>query len=274
MSDLVAAAVLGLVEGLTEFLPISSTGHLIVASDLLGFTDPAGVFEIVIQLGAVLAVVWFYRRELLARTRALAAGRRAWSFWGKLFVAFLPAAVAGLALEHWIIARLFSPRVVAVSLAVGGCILWAVEIRLDRRGRGAEQEPAEADLDRVGWGQAIAVGVAQVTALVPGVSRSGASIVGGLLAGLDRPTATAFSFYLALPTLGGATVYSLLEHLGEIDRTGRAGVFLVGTAVAFATALVAIGWLLRYVSRHDFRAFAYYRIGAGALLLAWLALGR
>lgn len=272
------AIVLGIVEGVTEFLPISSTGHLIVAADLLG-ADTGGTFEIVVQLGAVLAVAWFYRRDLLARLAALARGQGL-RFWSNLLVAVAPAATLGFVFGDAIKAVLFRPTVVAASLIAGGIVLWAIETARagsSARGRaeappGTENPEALPRLEDISGSQALAVGLAQVFALVPGVSRAASSIVGGLLAGLDRPTATAFSFYLSIPTLGGATLYDLIRNLGELRASGEIGSLLLAIAVAFVTALLAIGWLLRFVARHDFRGFAVYRVIAGLAILGWVAL--
>ena len=271
--------VLALVQGITEFLPISSTGHLLIASRALRFEGSiGGTFEIFIQLGAVLAVVAYYFRDLWAQTRAVlgspgeqsglepARGRR---FWLHVLLAFLPAAVVGLALHHWIKSALFAPGVIAATLVAGGVIFIVLE-----RGRLGRRPPTTDDVLHVSWRQAVAIGGAQLLALVPGVSRSGASIVGGLLAGLDRRTATAFSFYLAIPTLGGATVVDLLQSLsllgpGDLQRLA------LGTVVSLVVAWLSIGWLLRYVSRGSFVPFGVYRIVAGAavaaaVMLRWL----
>jgi undecaprenyl-diphosphatase len=269
MGDFIKAIILGVVEGVTEFLPISSTGHLIVASDLLRFKDVGGTFEIVIQLGAVLAVIWFYRMDLFARVRQTGGSTQARRFWLNLLIAFLPAAIIGLLFEKFITRHLFSPLVVATSLILGGIILWLVERRRKtaERVRGSDHA---VGLDGITARQALLIGIAQMTALVPGVSRSGSTIVGGLLSGLDRETATAFSFYLAIPTLGGATLYKLLKNLHQITSEGASTNLAIGTVVAFITAWIAIGWLLRYVAHHDFRSFAVYRILAGMAVIVWL----
>ena len=259
--------VLGVVEGLTEFLPISSTAHLLITADLLHFQNNiGGTFEIFIQLGAILAVVGYYARDLAAQARALPTSATVRRFWIGIAVAFLPAAVVGLALHSWIKRVLFaSPGVIAGSLIVGGLVLIAVE-RLPKR------PTTVRDVEHVSWRQALGMGVAQVLALIPGVSRSGASIVGGMLGGLDRPTATAFSFYLAIPTLGAATLVDLLGslHLLTVNDIGR---LLVGTIISMIVAWVSIGWLLRYVASHSFVVFGIYRIVAGAVVLALIALG-
>ena len=264
MLELLKAAILGIVEGLTEFLPISSTGHLIVAADLLNFEgDAAATFEIFIQLGAVLAVLWYYRRDLRAQLRALPTDRATQRFWLNVFIAFLPAAAVGFLLHDWIKSVLFDPAVVAVSLIVGGIVFLLIE----------RKPPVSTvhDLQGVTARQAAAIGVAQIVSLIPGVSRSGATIVGGFLAGLDRTTAVAFSFYLALPTLGLATLFDLATNLDQLTRDDLI-LMAVGLVFAFVTALLVIGWLLRYVAGHTFRIFGYYRIIAGALVLLWLAL--
>ncbi len=260
--------ILGIVEGLTEFLPISSTAHLLITADLLRFPNSiGGTFEIFIQLGAILAVVLYYARDLAAQARALPTSPQVRRFWLGIVIAFIPAAIVGLALRKWIKTVLFaSPLIIAVSLIVGGIILIVVELLLRR--------PATtSDVEQISFRQALGIGVAQIFALVPGVSRSGASIVGGMLAGLDRPTATAFSFYLAIPTLGAATVVDLLGSLAQVSA-GDLARLAVGTLVAFVVAWLSIGWLLRYVAHHSFVAFGIYRIVAGLVVLALLAAGR
>jgi undecaprenyl-diphosphatase len=255
---------LGIVEGLTEFLPISSTAHLLIASRLLGFENSiGGTFEIFIQLGAIVAVVVFYARDLLAQARALPSSPQVRHFWLAILVAFLPAAVIGVLLRSWIKAVLFdSPVTIALSLIVGGLVLIAVELRPQRRA-------ATTDVERVSFRQALGVGIAQVFALVPGVSRSGATMVGGLLGGLDRRAATAFAFYLAIPTLGAATIVDLLGSLDQIT-SGDMARLAVGAVVSFAVAWLSIGWLLRYVANHSFVAFGIYRILAGLVILGLL----
>lgn len=280
MLELLKAAVLGLVEGITEFLPISSTGHLIVSSKLIGAEDSGGTFELVIQLGAVLAVAWFYRHDLVTRIRA---GRSSGRFWLMLLLAVLPAGIVGWLLGDWIKSMLFSPVTVGVALIVGGVVLWLIERTPHREtSPDVDIEPGgildldaagPGGLDAIQPGQAIRIGLIQLASFVPGVSRSGATIVGGLLTGLDRETATVFSFYLALPTLGAATVFDLLRNLDEITAGGQTGRFAVGIVVAFLTALASIGWLLQYVSSHDFRPFAKYRIVVGTLILGLVAAG-
>jgi undecaprenyl-diphosphatase len=286
LADLWRAVVLGIVEGITEFLPISSTGHLIIASDLLNFEGSlGGTFEIFIQLGAVLAVVWYYRRDLwqqarqfwafvwfqrrrLQRNAAQPAGAAAPSdtvarFWLNIAIAFVPAAGIGFLLHGWIKDRLFNPVTVAAALIVGGVILLLIERR--------DHSAGTPSIYDVTPRQALGIGLAQILALIPGASRAAATIMGGLLSGLDRPTATAFSFYLAIPTLGLATVFDLLTSLDQITG-GDALNLLVGTVVSFLVALVAIGWLLRYIATNDFKLFGYYRIVFGLIVLAWFLL--
>lgn len=276
-SDWWQVVILGIVQGLTEFLPISSTAHLLITADLLGFEGSiGGTFEIFIQFGTVLAVIGYYLRDLLAQARAFigadsdpAAVRAARRFWLGILIAFLPAAIIGLTLRDWIKTVLFeAPQVIATSLILGGIVFIVVE-RLPRRGAAA----TATDLSQVSFGQALGVGIAQTLALIPGVSRSGASIVGGLFAGLDRRTATAFSFYLSIPTLGAAT---LVDLIGSLDMITSAdiGRLLLGTVVAMIVGWLSIGWLLQYVARHDFTAFGIYRIGAGLAILGLMFLGR
>lgn len=258
---------LGIVEGLTEFLPISSTAHLLISARLLGFRENiGGTFEVFIQLGAVLAVLGFYARDLLAQARALPTNAAARRFWVNIVVAFLPAAVIGVTLREWIKQVLFdSPSVIAWSLIVGGVIF----ILLERR---RSVPSTTRSTEAISLRQALMIGIAQVFALIPGVSRSGASIVGAMLSGLDRPTATTFSFYLAIPTLGAATIVDLLASVGKLT-SADIGRLTLGTLVAMVVAWFSIGWLLRYVARHNFVVFGIYRIAAGILILGLIATG-
>lgn len=259
---------LGIVEGVTEFLPISSTAHLLIVGRLIGFEQSAGgTFEVFIQLGAVLAVVVFYAADLLAQARALTTSAATRRFWLSIVLAFLPAAVVGLLLRKWIKAVLFqSPALIAGSLIVGGMVLIIVETQLRRM-------PTTDDATAITPQQALAAGGAQVLALVPGVSRSASSIVGGMLAGLSRSAATVFSFYLVIPTLGAATLVDLVSSR-DLLQGGDMARLLVGAAVAFVTAWLSIGWLLRYVASSSFVSFGVYRIIAGTLILLLLAAGR
>ena len=257
---LLKALVLGIVEGLTEFLPISSTGHLIIAGHLLNFTgERAKTFEIFIQLGSIFGVMWFYRAKL----GELAAGLPrppAQRFVLNLFVAFLPAAFIGLLLHAYIREYLFNPISVALALIVGGIAILIIE-RLPRRTR-VTDIAALTPLD------AFKVGLAQTFALFPGVSRAGATIMGGLLCGFSRTVATEFSFFLAMPTMLAATLYDLYKSRGFLSADD-ALMFAVGFVSAFVSALVVVKLFLAYVARHDFSAFAYYRIGFGLLVLAY-----
>lgn len=270
--DFLNAIILGLVEGITEFLPISSTGHLIVAQRLLGFQDNAATFLVVIQIGAILAVVFYYYKDLLARVIGLFQGKpAALRFWLNLVIATVPAALIALSLERFLSA-LDTPLVVGLALVIGGVILWVLEER--RAEQNAVPEPLEPMIDSITPVQALWIGLAQVLAVVfPGTSRSGASIVSGWLLGLNRVTATAFSFYLGLPILGLAGLYKLYKARDTLSTLpGGAPALLVGTLVSGVVAFAAVGWLLRYVSRHNFKGFAIYRIVAGSVILLLVAL--
>lgn len=255
------AFILGIIEGTTEFLPISSTGHLIVAGDLLNFNDGKGkVFEIVIQLGAILAVCWEYRQRLGKVITNVASDRVAQRFTGNLMIAFLPAALLGLAFHHQIKTYLFSPIVVAIALIVGGFAILAIE-----RYAPAQDTPT---VDDINWKHALKIGFAQALALVPGVSRSGATILGGMVFGLSRQAATEFSFFLAIPIMFAATGYDLLNSWNLLAWEDLP-MFVVGFITAFISALLAVKILLRYVAHHDFRPFAWYRIIFGVMVLAY-----
>lgn len=255
------AIILGLVEGVTEFLPISSTGHLIVVEDLLGYTgDEAKTFSIVIQLGAILAVCWHYRARLLALAGGALRRGSHQRFACNLFVAICPSALLGLALHSLIKHHLFNPITVAIALIVGGLCILVVE----RRPRTARI----TSMEQLSWQDALKVGAAQTLALIPGVSRSGATIIGGMLFGLSRQTATEFSFFLAIPTMFLATGYDLFSSWHALSREDLA-FFLIGFTFAFVSALVAIRALLWYVGHHDFRLFAYYRIIFGLIVLTY-----
>jgi len=250
MTEFINALILGVVEGITEFLPISSTGHLILAADLLGATDERWkVFNIVIQTGAMLAVLWEYRARFFRVDVAL---------YRNLLIAFIPAAVLGLAFSRYIKAHLFHAVPVALAFIIGGIIILAVE----RRPRAARVESAQA----MSWRDALKVGIAQCFALIPGTSRSGATIIGGMLFGLSRKAATEFSFFLAVPTLIAAGGYDLLKNRALLSAAD-APIFGIGLVVAFVSAFVVIRWLIRYVATHDFKPFAWYRIAFGLLVL-------
>jgi undecaprenyl-diphosphatase len=251
-ATLLQALILGVVEGLTEFLPISSTGHLILAGELLGFNDERSkVFHVVIQTGAMLAVVWEYRGRFFRIDSRL---------WLNLAVALLPAALAGLAFASLIKAHLFKAVPVALAFIIGGLIILWVE----RRGH---PEPRIAHIDEMTWRDALKVGAAQCFALIPGTSRSGATIIGGMLFGLSRRAATEFSFFLAVPTLVAAGAYDFYTHRA-LFAPQDLGLFGVGSAAAFAAAFVCVRWLIRFVATHDFRPFAWYRIAFGLVVLA------
>ena len=254
------ALILGVVEGFTEFLPISSTGHLIIVGQLLDFQDDKGkVFEIVIQTGAMLAVVWEYRERFMHVFAGLGSDPAVQRFVLNLVVAFLPAALLGLAFAGAIKRHLFQAVPVALAFIVGGLIILWVE----RRPRQTTVE----SVDDMTWKDALKVGLAQAFALIPGTSRSGATIIGGMLFGLSRRAATEFSFFLAVPTLVAAGLYDLYKHRTLLD-SGDLGVFLVGGAVAFVSAFLCVRWLLRYIATHDFSVFAWYRIAFGLIVLA------
>jgi undecaprenyl-diphosphatase len=261
--DLIVAVILGLVEGLTEFLPVSSTGHLIVAGSLLNFTgERAKLFEIVIQAGAIVAVCWEYRVRLFTVARGLPRDRGAQRFVLNLLIAFLPAAVLGLAFASAIKARLFAPVPVAGAFIAGALvILWA-----ERRQRARPDSVRIRSVDELRWTDALKIGFAQAFALIPGTSRSGATIIGGMLFGLSRQAATEFSFFLAIPTLFAATGYDLVKNR-HLLSTGDLSMIAVGFAVAFVSAFFTIRALLRYVAHHDFVPFAWYRIAFGLVIL-------
>ncbi len=253
------ALILGIVEGLTEFLPISSTGHLILAGDLLGFSDEkAKVFEIVIQTGAMLAVVWEYRVKFGRVLAGLASDRAAQRFVLNLAVAFLPAAVLGLLFGKLIKTHLFHAVPVALAFIVGAFVILWVERR--------ERPVRVANVDDMTWRDALKVGIAQAFALIPGTSRAGATIIGGMLFGLSRKAATEFSFFLAVPTLVAAGAYDFWKNRALFD-SGDLGMFAVGSVAALVSAFFCVRWLLRYIASHDFTPFAWYRIAFGAVVL-------
>ncbi|MGM9998039.1 MAG: undecaprenyl-diphosphate phosphatase [Candidatus Bruticola sp.] len=284
----IQSLILGIVEGVTEFLPISSTGHLLVCSQLIGAANTSGTFEIVIQLGAIIAVVIYYWKRLWEKAlQLLKGGSQAFDwrsesssahFWISLFLAFLPAAVVGLLVHDWIDILLGDGKmqayVIAATLFIGGIILLIVDRDpADRQSSATETElnnESEARSEcALTYKQALWIGVAQCFSLIPGVSRSGSTIVGGLLVGLNRSQATDFSFFLSIPTLGAATVYTLVRNYQKVVEIGGLGALSVGTVVSFVTAFAAIGWLLRYVSSNNFRGFAYYRMAAGLVIALW-----
>ncbi|NMM28449.1 MAG: undecaprenyl-diphosphate phosphatase [Glaciimonas sp.] len=257
------ALIMGLVEGFTEFLPISSTGHLILAGSLLNFTgDKVKVFEIVIQAGAMLAVCWEYRQRIGSVLAGLLTDAKSQKFAINLIIAFLPAALLGLLFAKKIKAVLFAPVPVALAFIVGGfVILW-----VERRNKANPIVVRIVAVDEMSALDAFKVGCAQAFALVPGTSRSGATIIGGMLFGLSRKAATEFSFFLAIPTLLGATVYSIYKERALLSMADLP-LFSIGTVAAFASAFLCVRWLLRYISTHDFTVFAWYRIAFGLIIL-------
>ena len=260
--DLIKAFLLGIIEGLTEFIPVSSTGHLIVFSSLLDFTDErAKVFAIAIQFGAILAVCWAQREKLITVTRGLFSDKTSQRFVTNLLVAFMPAVIIGLLFHRTIKTYLFSPVTVAAALVVGGLLILWIESRPHR--------PSINDIDDMGWKDALKVGIAQTLAMFPGVSRSGATIMGAMLLGLSRQSATRFSFFLAIPTMFAATVYDLYKNW-DLLTAADLPLFATGFIAAFIAALLTVRALLAYVARHSFRPFAWYRIAFGGLvLLTW-----
>jgi undecaprenyl-diphosphatase len=264
------ALILGIVEGLTEFLPVSSTGHLIVAGSLLGYTgERAKVFEIVIQAGAILAVCWEFRARIAQTLAGLTSDPRAQRFALNLIVAFVPAAVLGLLFAKVIKRYLFAPLPVALAFIIGAfVILW-----VEQRRKAAPSSVRIDDVDAMRWPDALKIGVAQAFALIPGTSRSGATIIGGMLFGLSREAATKFSFFLAIPTLLAACAYDFLRNRALFSSADLQGLG-IGFVAAFIAAFLCVRWLLRYVSRHDFIPFAWYRIAFGILILvtAWMEL--
>ena len=259
------AAFLGVVQGLTEFLPISSTAHLLLGERLLGFDDPGGAFTVMIQLGAVLAVMWLYRARILAVLSNLPHDPAARRFAVAVIVGCIPAFVAGALLSGFVKRVLYySVGVMATAFVVGGLVILAVERWKPR--------PVVFDASQLSPARAVAVGACQMLSLVPGVSRSGATIVGGLLLGLDRAAAAEFSFFLAMPTITGAFVHDLLEVRAHLtpDRTIEIS---IGFVAAFLSALLVVRPFLRFVSREGFAAFAWYRIALGVLLFAAMAGG-
>jgi undecaprenyl-diphosphatase len=258
------AALLGVVQGLTEFLPISSTAHLLLGARVLGYDDPGGAFTVMIQLGSILAVIWLYRAKVLAVVRGLPTQPEARRFAALVLVGFLPALVAGGLFAGYVKRVLYySPAVMAGAFVVGGVVMLLVE-RL-------RPQPTISNLDAVPFSKALGIGAAQVLALVPGVSRSGATIVGGLVSGLERTTAAEFSFFLAMPTMTAAFVHDFIDVRSHLTAM-RAGEIAIGFVAAFVAALLVVKPFLRFVGRVGFSPFAWYRISVGAALaLAILA---
>ena len=259
------AAILGIVEGLTEFLPVSSTGHLIVVGSLLDWNDEKGtVFEIVIQFAAILAVCWEYRRRLWSVVATLPTDRRAQLFTLNVILAFLPAAIIGVIFIKKVKEYLFAPVPVALAFIIGGILILVIENM---------KRPSRINsVDEIRPVDALWVGIAQTLSIIPGTSRSGATIMGGLLRGLSRQAATEFSFFLAIPTIFGATVYTLYKARDLLD-SHDIGIIAIGSVTSFISAMFAVRALIRYVSRHNFKVFAWYRIVFGILILATFETG-
>ncbi|MEO6919991.1 MAG: undecaprenyl-diphosphate phosphatase [Collimonas sp.] len=267
--------IMGLVEGFTEFLPISSTGHLILAGSLLDFTanigrEKAEVFEIAIQAGAIFAVCWEYRARIAAVLRGLPGDPKARKLVINLIIAFIPAAVLGLLFSKMIKEKLFAPLPVAIALIIGGFVILWVERRNSARSQGGNRAgnivARVESVDDMTALDALKIGFAQAFALIPGTSRSGATIIGGMLFGLSRKAATEFSFFLAIPTLFAATIYSLYKDRALLSAADIP-LFSIGTVAAFISAFLCVRWLLRYISSHDFTAFAWYRIVFGIIVI-------
>ena len=265
---LIKAAVMGVVEGLTEFLPISSTGHLILAGALLGFDDEkAKVFDIAIQTGAIFAVILVYWQKIRDTVLALPTQKQAQQFALNVLIAFIPAVVLGLLFGKAIKAHLFTPVVVASTFIIGGFIILWAEKREAARVAAAQAQDSVNSVDDMTWRDALKVGLVQCLAMIPGTSRSGATIIGGMLLGLSRKAATDFSFFLAIPTLIGAGAYSLYKDRALLSMADLP-MFGVGLIFSFISAWVCVRWLLRFIATHSFVGFAWYRIGFGVLVLA------
>jgi undecaprenyl-diphosphatase len=265
LSLILKAIIMGIVEGLTEFLPISSTGHLIVVGRLINFPEAiSGTFEIFIQLGAIMAVVVFFIRDLAGLLKRAVHDNSARRLLLNIAIAFVPAAAIGFLFNRQIDELLFNPTTVALALIVGGIIMLIVEWK--------PRVPKTVELEHTGVKQALGIGIAQIAALWPGMSRSASTLIGGMLMGLDRPTALRFSFYLSIPTIAIASVFSLVRDPGSLSSEYLL-VFGVGLVVSFLVALVVIKFFLGYVARHDLKPFAWYRIGVGVVLLVLAAAG-
>ena len=262
MDRAIEAGLLGVVEGLTEFLPVSSTGHLILLVDILGFRGPPGrVFEIVIQLGASLAVCWAFRERLIGVAFGLRRDPAARRFSLAVSCAFLPAMVLGVFFHSGIKAFLFNPWTVSAALIAGGAAILIIERNVP--------PPTIHEVSTISWKRAVSIGFGQAAAMFPGVSRSGATIMSGMLLGLDRRTATEFSFFLAIPTMLAATSYDLYRNWASMTMEGT-GLIVIGFVSAFATALVTVKLAIGFISQHGFAPFAWYRIAIGTTMLLFL----
>lgn len=266
MSLFLKAIIMGIVEGITEFLPISSTGHMIIVGEFIDFKGGTffTTFEVVIQLGAILAVMYYYRNKIFSSIKQIAPGQEGFDLWLKIFIAFLPAAAIGFVLHDFIEEWLFSPLTVSMALVFGGILMFVVE---NRHGRGLT-----LDMDQTDIRQAFLIGIYQCLALIPGMSRSASTIMGGMIAGLSVKAAAEFSFFLAMPTMVAASGYSLLK--GFSGMTGEQWQALgIGFVVSFVVALLAVDKFLSYLQRNALKPFAYYRIAVGALLLILIGSG-
>jgi len=256
---IIKAIFLGAVEGLTEFIPVSSTAHLLLSSKLIDFSYiKDGVFEIVIQLGAILAVVVLYRQKILDVLLGIFNKKSSQNFIINILVAFLPAAIFGLLLHKIIKLMFFNPTSIAIALIVGGIVMLVVE-KMDIK-------PKYSQIDNLSIGQSLKIGLFQVVSMIPGVSRSGATIIGGLLLKLDRRTSAEFSFFLSIPTIFAASIFDFHNNYSSFD-SGKISLIVVGFIAAFLSSLVVIKWFINFVSNHSFRVFAYYRIILGLVLL-------
>ena len=268
--QLIKAFFLGIVEGITEFLPISSTGHLIIVGKWIEFTSTEGkVFEVVIQLGSILAVMWIFRARLIKMiTGTLKRDPVEVAFTRNLIIAFLPSAVIGFLFIKMIKALFFQPAVVVVTLILGGLIMLWVE-RVRQPGQANLRVVTATTLESISWKQALIVGFAQCLAMIPGTSRSGSTIIGGMLAGIERKTATEFSFFLAMPTMLAAASYDMYKNAGLISQADMLAI-AVGFVTAFLSALLVVRAILTFISKHTYRAFGWYRIVLGVVVGVWL----
>jgi undecaprenyl-diphosphatase len=262
---IIKAIIMGIVEGLTEFLPVSSTGHLIIVGNLIGFTgDFATMFEIVIQLGAILAVIYYYRKKIFSSLRNLTPGRWGFQLWLKILVAFIPSAVIGILVNDFVEEKLFSPFTVAIALVVGAVMMLLVEKAFSKN--------KINDMDKTTVGQSLLIGTAQCMSLFPRMSRSASTIMGGMVAGLSVKAAAEFSFFLAMPTMVAATGYSLVKGVASVTTMEWAAL-AVGFVVSFIVALVVVDKFITYLGKHPLKPFAYYRLVAGIIMIA-LVLGK
>jgi len=255
------ALLLGVVEGLTEFIPVSSTGHLILVGDMLEFKSAGNVFEIVIQLGAILAICWIYRTRLIETAKGIFTDKKAKHFAWMILLAFLPSVVVGAFAYSFIKQVLFSPWVVSSMLVIGGFIILLIE-RLPIT-------PQYTEIDTLSYRRAFYIGCCQIISMIPGTSRSGATIMGALLLKVDRKTAAEFSFFLAIPTMFAATTYDIYQNYHMLNE-GNISLIIIGLISAFFSALIVVKWFIRFISTHNFVIFAWYRITIGLFMLGWL----